>query len=352
MLIYYIFLAIVMIFATANDKSTKNKLPLFCILAVMVLFAGLRSAEVGTDASGYARSFEEGRGEIEGGWLTQLTKEAGFYYFNLFLSKLSNEYIVLFTGIALLTYTFAITAIKKETEKVAIPLFFFITLGLYTFVFNAARQGLAVAIYMLAFRYLFEKGCKGFIKYCIVVLFAATFHKTVIIALPLYYIFRQPFSIKVLVLNAAMGIGIGAVMPSFLLFASTQESRYALYSTQVGGGEMLTLFYVMVTIFFIYWRKKIDIEYLPKYDVFLNIMLFGTLIFVVVQIEGLYVEMMRFAAYFQVVSIFLWAYIYQSKTRPTSFFSLAIIAGHLAYYFIFCSKMANLVPYSFNPSVF
>ena len=72
---------------------------------------------------------------------------------------------------------------------------------------------------------------------------------------------------------------------------------------------MLTVFYMLITAFFIIRRKKIDLEYLSKYDVFLNMMLFGTLIFMVVQVNNMYVELTRFAAYFQVASVFLWAYI-------------------------------------------
>lgn len=352
MLIYYTFLVVVMIFASAYSKSPKNKVLHYCVLSVMVLFAGLRSAGVGTDSGSYARSFESGRSKLEGDWLMQLTDEAGFYYFKLFLSYLSNEYVVLFIGIALLTYTCVIKAIKRETDKIVIPLFVFITLGLYTFVFNAARQGLAVAIYMLSFKYLLDHGRKRFIKYCAMVLLAATFHKTVIITLPLYFLFRLPYSPKMLALNAVMGIGMGAVMPSFLAFASTQEARYALYSTQAGGGELLTVFYISITAFFIYWRRNIDVEYLRRFDVFLNMMMFGTLIFMVVQANSLYVEMTRFAAYFQVASVFLWTYIYQSSTRPKAVFSIAIVIGHLLYFFIFCSRMAALVPYSFNPSIF
>lgn len=347
---YYFFLAITMFLAMIYEKKPKNTKVFFMLLAVMVLFAGLRSAEVGTDASGYARSFEEDSRALEGSWQEQITEEAGFFYLSKYLSMISNQYWVLFTGIALLTYSCVITAIKRETNNLRISLFVFITLGLYTFVFNAARQGIAVGIYMLSFKYLFEHKKSGFLKYSVFVLLAALFHKTVIIALPLYFLFRLKYSIKMLMIISGIGVAIGMFLPSFLAYAGGIEARYALYSTQASGGELLTLFYVLVTAFFIFWRNRIDIIYLPKYDVFLNMMLFGTLIYVVVQVNGVYVEMTRFAAYFQVASVFLWAFIYQSKfKRPKDLFSLAIIVGHIIFYSIFCMRMANLTPYMFNP---
>ena len=205
---------------------------------------------------------------------------------------------------------------------------------------------------MLSFKFLFEDHKTGFLKYCLFVFLAAMFHKTVIITLPLYFLFRQKYSPKMLVIIAVLGIGMGVALPRFLAFAGTHEARYELYSTQASGGEMLTVFYMLITAFFIIRRKKIDLEYLSKYDVFLNMMLFGTLIFMVVQVNNMYVELTRFAAYFQVASVFLWAYIYQSKTKPLTAFSVVIIVGHLLYFYIFCTRMAGLVPYLFNPTIF
>ena len=349
---YYLFLAIVMAIAFYSSEKTWNKPLLFSALVVMVLFAGLRSSEVGTDAMGYARSFIKGRQALEGSLTEQVTDEVGYYYLDKYLSAISKKYVVLFMGIALLTYSCVLTAIKRETDRIVIPLFVFITLGLYTFVFNAARQGIAVAVYMLSFKYLFESGWKGFMKYGAFVLIAALFHKTVIVAMPLYFLFRLRFSAKYLLLIVVLGYVLGSLMPAFLSYASTIEHRYALYSLSGHGGEMLTLFYGLISVFFIYWRRYVDEDYLERYDVFLNMMIFGTLIYIVVQFNDLYIEMTRFAAYFQVASIFLWAFIYQSENRPREIYSAAIVLGHLVYFHIFCSRMANLVPYKLNPEVF
>lgn len=351
MIPYYIFLVIIIFFAFLSSKSPKSKILLYVTLAVMVLFAGLRDAKVGTDAAGYARTYSENTRSIEGEWEEQLTKEAGYFYFTQLLGSISREYVVLFIGIAFLTYMCVLTVIRRETKELVVPIFVFVTLGLYTFVFNAARQGIAVGVYMLSFKYLFDNGKNVFLKYSAVVLLAALFHKTVIIALPLFFLFRLQYSPRMLVLIGLIGAGIGAVLPAFLSYAGTLEYRYVLYTTTAGGGEMLTLFYVLITVFFIYWRRKIDKGYLQRYDVYLNMMLFGTLIYVVVQIYGVYIELTRFAAYFQVACIFLWAFIYQSKKKPNSALSVTIIIGHLLFYYIFCSRMANLTPYMLNSNL-
>lgn len=340
-----------MIFANIYDKNQKNKASLFAVLLVMTLFAGLRSAEVGTDAAGYARRFLSDSWELTGDIWEQIKSEPGFFFLNKFLALFSNKYWVLFTGIALLTYSCVLKSVKSETNKILIPIFVFITLGFYTFVFNAARQGLAVAVYMLSYQYLFDDFKKGFPRYCFFVFLAAMFHKTVIIALPLYFLFRQRFCIKVCLIIVLLGYLIGMSLPAFFAYAGTLESRYLIYSTQASGGELLTVFYVIMSVFFIIWRSKVDQSYKRKYDVFLNMMLFGTLIYVIVQLSGVYVELTRFAAYFQVSAIFLWSFIYLSRKKPSPAFSLVIVVGHLLFYFIFCTRMASLVPYKFNPEI-
>lgn len=352
MLYYLIFLGIVMLLSAVYDKDPRNRGLYIAILLVMTLFAGLRSAEVGTDSGGYARKFISGRGELEGGFVEQASNEGGFYYLSELLRIISHEYWILFTGIALLTYFCVLRAIHAQTNKLLVPLFIYITLGLYTFVFNAARQGIAVGIYMLSFQYLFKDFKYGFPRYCLFVLLAATFHKTVIIALPLYFLFRMRYSIKILLLNALAGIMIGICLPMFLTYAGEINTRYLLYQTETSGGELLTVFYVLITAFFIIWRRHIDRDKQRKYDVFLNMMIFGTLIYIVVQLTGVYIEMTRFASYFQVSAIFLWTLIYQSNQKPSQGFSAMIVLGHIIYFIIFCTKMGALVPYSFNPRIF
>lgn len=348
---YLIFLGIVMMLAAAYDKNPWNRKYYFAILLVMTLFAGLRADWVGTDSAGYARKFlvEE---ELEEDIVEKATDEGGFYYLKYFLGKISKQYWVLFTGIALLTYYCVLRSIRSQSNKLLIPLFVFITLGLYTFVFNAARQGIAVGIYMLSFQYLFKDFRYGFPRYCLIVLLAATFHKTVIIALPLFFLFRLNYSGKILILNALGGLIIGASISTLFAFAGEINQRYLYYQTETSGGQLLTVFYILITIFFISWRRNIDPDKKRRYDVFLNMMIFGTMIYIMVQLTNVYVEMTRFAAYFQVAAIFLWTFIYQSKKKPSHMFSMLIVIAHLIFYTIFCTRMAALVPYSFNPTIF
>ena len=325
---------------------------LFVLFLVMTIFAGGRSADVGTDSGNYAKYFEESRfkGKEIGAGLEALTDEPGFYYLEKSLSSLSSEYYVLFMGIASLFCFFVLLSISRNSVKPILSLFVFITLGYYTFVFNAARQGLAMAIFMAAIPYLIRN---RFLPYLLIIFCAAMFHKTIVVAIPLFFIVRMKFSWKSLAILIAGGFLVGYLLPAFLSYSSTLEDRYMLYNEGgETGGYMLTLFYVILTVFFILQRQYINEEILGRYDIYLHMLVVGTAIYLIVAIMGAYVEVNRFAAYFQFSSIFLWPLLLKYRKKPLNkaIFYVALI-GHLGFFALFLSKMSNLTPYLWNPNL-
>lgn len=355
MLSYFVFLVLSVLLAwMAYERKKNNRTWLIGLFLVMALFAGLRSAEVGTDTSGYASGFEEMRYEqrnLEEEGSGALLEEPGYYYLQKWLGSYSNEYVVLLIGTAAIFCFFVLYSVKRNSVAPVISLFVFITLGYYTFVFNAARQGLALSIYMIAIPFLIEKRIR---PYVLCVLCAAMFHKTIVIALPLYYVFTLKYSIKSIAIVISGGLLVGYFLPALLTFGSTLEDRYALYvEGNASGGEMLTVFYVILAVFFILQRNKMKPQSLAYYDVYLHMLLVGSTIYLVVTLTQSYVELTRFAAYFQIASIFLWAMLMRErKTKLNPLIFAVAIIGHLGFFAIFLTKMANLVPYMWNPLLY
>ena len=350
MLPYFIFLAIVLFLAYLSFMEDKpNKAIIVLLFLVMTCFAGFRSSVVGTDTGGYTRHFENSsfKNKNLGTGLAMLTEEPGFYFLQKVLSGMSNDYILLLTGIAAVFCFFVLRSISRNSTMPALSLFVFIPLGYYTFVFNGARQGLAMAIYMMSIPFLMQR---RFWPYVLVVLCAAMFHKTIVVAIPLYFVFRMSYSLKSFVVVLCGGFCVCYLLPIFLSFSSTLEIRYMIYTeTSATGGYFLTLFYVILAVFFILQRRLINEEALEQYDIYLHMLIVGSAIYVVVTLTGSYVELTRFAAYFQVASIFLWAMLIRERQTPLSpVVYVVAILGHLGYFAIFLSRMANLTPYLFN----
>lgn len=354
MVAYFIFLLIVLIIAYLTFRTNRQR-PIMLILLylVMTCFAGFRSSYVGTDSASYAHEYEElsfNNVQLKQG-LAALIDEPGFYFLQKLLGSISNEYIVLFLGVAGIFCFFVLRSVKTSSVAPVLSLFVFITLGYYTFVFNAARQGLAMAIYMISIPYLMQR---KFWRYMLVVLIAASFHKTIIIAIPLYFIFTMRYSYRTLALVTGGGLLVGYFLPDILSFGATIEERYTLYiEGHATGGYLLTFFYVILAIFFIAQRKQVKLEVLHRYDVFLLMLITGSAMYLVVTLTQAYVELTRFAAYFQTSCIFLWAMLAKERKRPLHplVYILAII-GHLGYFAIYLTQMASLVPYAVNPNIF
>lgn len=354
MLPYFILLAIVVVVAYFTFEENKpQKLGTILLFIILSLFGGLRDARVGTDTGGYTRNFEQYRylKRILGNGFAALTEEPGFYYLQKWLGEISNEYVVFLMGISVIFCFFVLRSICRNSSLPVLSLFVFITLGYYTFFFNAARQGLAMSIYMMAIPFLLKK---RFWPYTLIVLAAALFHKTIVIAIPLYFVFTMKYSIKSLLLMIGGGLLVGFMLPNLLSFSSTLEDRYILYTVgSAVGGYMLTLFYIVLAVFFVIQRGQIKPRALPRYDVYLHMLITGSTIYLVVMLTRSYVELTRFAAYFQIASVFLWAMIVKERQTPLSpLVYMVAIAGHLGFFAIFLSRMANLTPYLLNSKLF
>lgn len=351
MLPYYILLSVVLLFAYQYDKmSPKTIWPLVFTFITMTLFIGLRDASVGTDTGSYTQIYDSVL-SLDSGDKLQWNKEPGFYLISRIGRYIGSNYAILLCLIAGITYTSVLCVLRKLSQSMLISLFIYITLCYSTFCANAARQGIAVGIYMLSFPYLLKKDFK---RYVLWVLVAAMFHKTAIITIPMYFLFRMKFSIRTVICIVLGSIALIFILPVLLSYGASMEDRYQLYLNQSSGnGVMLMAFYIIMMIYFIVQRIFITNQAKPIYDAFLLMFISGSIIYIIVISIGLYIELTRFAAYFQVAAIFLWPMILKNPRHKITIAHKAIIIwGHLVFMAIYLTRMANLVPYTLNQTLF
>ena len=353
---YFIILGIIMFFYYNNTIYNKDnqKLNVWIILTFlsMTLFAGLRDLSVGTDTRAYVNGFLSEESISNNISLKEfMLSEPGYYLLKYITRNITINYWLLLVFIAGICYFIILYSIDKYSKNGLISLFIYITLGYYTFCFNAARQAIAVSIFVLSIPCILNN---NFIKYSLIVCIAALFHKSVLIAIPLFYLFRLPYSWRSITILGIISIIITIELPTILSSASEIENRYSVYAeNKATGGYLLTLFYILLSVFFCYLRNRISKDSLKNYDILLQMLICGSLIYFIVSITGSYVELQRFAAYFQIASIFLFAEIINKhKTVINPVLFSAICIGCLIFYYIFVSTMAKLTPYKFNQIIF
>lgn len=347
---YYIFLGITMlIFAQHKDyRSNEWSVPVMLTLIMMILFAGFRNQSVGTDTMAYVRAFSRIEiAQLESGTEELILSEPGYYFLQKCARVLSDNYWALLCTIAAVCYILVMRTILKFSDNQLLSLFIYITLGYYTFCFNAARQAVALSIYLLAYPCIMNRQP---IKYIFIVCVAALFHKSVLIAIPLYFIFRLKYTWKSVLIVVVASLLVARYLPMMLESAKDVDERYSLYAdVRAVGGYMLTLFYTLLTLFCIFMRRTLHKMDLPTYDIFLQMLICGSVIYLVVSLTESYVELTRFAAYFQISTIFLLAKLFKSRGKTKNLSILMMfICGCLGFYYIFLTTIGALVPYKLN----
>lgn len=346
---YFIFLVIAVLIFHFEKKGPKIGFAAVLTILSMCVFAALRDMSVGTDTGSYVRAFQSFVFPKYHNFKEFITDEPGYVIIQYLCKLVTNKYWFYLAVVALISYSCIIVAIKKLSLNPVLSLFIFITLGYYTFPFNAARQGIALSIYVLAIPYIINK---SFFKYVLIVLLASLFHKTAIVALPLYFFFNLKYSWKTIVIVLIGSILVSAFLPTLLSYGTSIDSRYAIYQDSGDGGELLTLFYVILSLFFICARAIVSSDGKNVYDVYLNMLLCGSTIYTVVILSDSYIELTRFAAYFQIASIFLWPELFNSNKKVVSVaFMYICIICHLCFFALYLSQMAGLVPYKMNINI-
>lgn len=327
-----------------------QKLSLFVIGFILVLFAGFRNRSVGTDTGNYV------------GWLDRInsvddvltsSSEIGFAFIVFISSVLSDNYFLLLTIIAIIFVTCYIITINRLVCRYETAIFIFITLGSYTFFFNGARQGLATAICFLALPFLLQR---QLFPYALLVLLATLFHKTAIVALPLYYLASVRVGWKqvlaVLVSSIAMAISISAFAQ---LAAIVIDEKFATYGQAgEGGGEVKVLFLVVQAILFLLFRRQVG-EASPYYARLLNIYLIGLIPAIASVIASVNPSgILRLTSYFTHAAILLWPMIFASfQARNNRVIATAgFLLLTLTFFVLTTSTFSNLIPYRINTELF
>ncbi|MBR1930217.1 MAG: EpsG family protein [Lachnospiraceae bacterium] len=114
-----------------------------------------------------------------------VSSEFGFNYFVRFMQLLfgREKYLPIFGAISLLTVFFFLKAIYDQGEWFLGSLFLFLMNGLYFSSFNSIRYYLVLAVVAYSTKFVI-RGQYGRFILCIVL--AATFHKSVLIVIPVY----------------------------------------------------------------------------------------------------------------------------------------------------------------------
>ncbi len=189
-----------------SENSGKKNLStyyffVFLCVALLACVAGLRYY-VGTDFGAYYWGYPLWESEFAIRW--QKWDEPGLPTLAKILYPISQDGAIFIFATASLTVSLFTFTIAKNTDD------FFFTTALYIFTcwtgcFNGVRQFLAAAILFAGHKLILER---KFIKFCIVVFIASSFHVTALIMLPMYFLITQVLDLKKITFILVAGVAM------------------------------------------------------------------------------------------------------------------------------------------------
>lgn len=168
----------------ANGRRTRqsfgNRLFITGIFVILFLCSALRF-DIGNDYWKYTQTAHE---VYVGGYVVT---EMGFNFIVKLIYGLcgSECYELVFALFAFVTIRIFLKAFYEQSVDFSWTFFLFMTMGLYFQTFNTVRYYFALAIVLYSIKYVLGKDRISFI---FLILFAALFHKSVLLVIPVYWI--------------------------------------------------------------------------------------------------------------------------------------------------------------------
>lgn len=234
-LILALLAAVLGFFLCELHPSRRNDLILIILLTlVMFFFSILRDTSVGIDYRMYLKYF--GRAYARGASYVFSTghvywREIGYSLFEFLVSRVGSSPLVYSTGVALFCLILNAVFVYKYSSSVWLSMFIFISFGFFSYTLCTIRHQMAIAIFMFALPYLQQK---RFVPYLVIVLLATTFHKSMLVWIPVYFVAQLAMDWKAYAFY-------GSCLVLYYLFSErilAVVTRYVYTQYQVGSYYM------------------------------------------------------------------------------------------------------------------
>lgn len=326
-----------------NRQEALNRILLTGIFMTLFTLSALRVG-IGNDYWTYRFDFLH---IINGD--TPVSYEIGFKVFVKVIQGLFgyDNYRIVFAFIAFATCAFFVKGLFHNSDWFAMSFFLFMANGFYFMSFSNVRYYFAIAVCLYSMKFLFRKNFTLFVFW---ILFAAFFHKSVLLTIPVflaaYYLkwnrktlWLIPISCAVLVLGKA------GVRRLVFIFYPFYEGDLILDVETVSYVNIAKCLAILIFAL-IYYKKAIQGN--PKAETFFNLNLLALIIYSF----GYYIPETSRVCYYMVIGhVFLLPIILKSieNRKHKYIFTGAILICYGIYFLVFLERSRDstvmLLPY-------
>ena len=251
-----------------RDERRATQLYAWIVILPIILMAATRSNYVG-DTYYYLSDYRSIPSSLSGklAYIQSHGKDTGFYALSALVSVFAGAHFrYFFLVIALIQGYCLMKTYRKFSEDYWFAIFVFVaSTDFVSWMQNGIRQFVAVAITFAAAEPIFKK---NYVKACLIIAFAALFHKSALMMIPIIFIVQgRPWNWKTILVI----LGTVVIMSASGVFTDTLDTVLAntQYSNVVSdwrsGGDngtnpLRVLVYSMPTILSLFCRKRIALS--------------------------------------------------------------------------------------------
>lgn len=354
MLIYIIDIATIficsIIYSIMDNKKNNKKLKEVVLLIPFIalyLTLALKSTSVGTDI---APSYKPAFFDISNMSIDTIVTEnifnvyknfeMGFVLFTKIISLFTADFQVYMAITYFVIITILYKFIKENSKMPFVSLILFYGLSFYTFFCSGIRQSIAMIVVLYAYKFIKSK---SFVKFLISVIIATLFHRTAIVFLPAYFIYRIRLN-KVIAFIYCFIFGITVVFKEALLNIVCQMFNIPVNIESTGAYPLL-IAVSLITIFSFFFYNKLKQEN----DENIGLFNFCLVIFYLVQFIIINQIAVRLMYYYYMYMIIFIPYIFNRfKDKNTKTIMVVLLVIFVTVYFLVSGVYAlNCMPYEF-----
>lgn len=339
---WLLFIAVFLCFIFVKVESPKASIVFFIIIACEVLLGGLRGLSVGTDTNHYVAILQSiGKGDSSK-YSYVTSRDSVFWHIYGYAYMFFRNYTIIFFLHSLLNWSIVSSSIRKVSTNCFLALLVYISFRYSDMHLSGMRQGIAMAFVIFSFKYILERNAWKFI---FIILISTAFHKSALIALPIYWIFYYDIKkIQPLYVFILIGVFFFAryILYNNLFSLLLQNETYDIYlKTTYEHGYLYYILYLVAFILCYIFHDKED-EHSSK---LLLLAFIGVLLQSITLANPIF---NRVSIYFTISFIFLIPRVYTFNSNrygmqvPTLFISIFLIG-----LYTLGGPAPGIVPYRF-----
>lgn len=317
---YSAYLARAKYFPSIDKGNTLNFIQ-FLALFLIAFIAAIRH-DVGTDWNTYDELFALYK-RMHGATLDTMGMEPGYYFVNKAVIWIGGGSALVFGILALIGWYFVFKSVPYHLLPILV---FFLFVDEYFFIsLNLVRQFTALGIFVFAVKFIVRR---RFLEYLFALLIASTFHLSVLVLIPLYFLpydklYNRNVWIGLYLVSLSLAniqslvelfvvsfVRIADLIPVFGIYTRyILNAKFENFRLDIGLGY---LFRVMISLVILY-TSKLVVKMEPKTKVYYTLFFIGLLIYnlfymapLIVRINHYFIIFRSFVLTFTVW--YLWKY--------------------------------------------